>query len=241
MKINELKDSWELIAQAEPYYGVLTNERNKSINIDLKKFFNSGKIKIRKVLSRLETIDRKFQYNICLDFGCGVGRLSQALCDKFDKVIGVDISQSMIELANRHNQHTYNCNYLLNETNNLDQFESNSFDMIISLLTLQHMKPELSFSYIDEFARTLKCGGVMVIQLPTEAPLARNIIQFLLPSRLMKYFKHLKSINGGIMEMYTTSKNVIINNISNNLEILHIEDEIDNKGWTYSTFYILKK
>ena len=34
-----------------------------------------------------------------LDFGCGIGRLSQALAEHFDQVYGVDISPKMIELA----------------------------------------------------------------------------------------------------------------------------------------------
>ena len=34
-----------------------------------------------------------------LDFGCGVGRLSQALADYFDRVVGADVSPTMIGLA----------------------------------------------------------------------------------------------------------------------------------------------
>ena len=38
-----------------------------------------------------------------LDFGCGVGRLTRALGDRFDAVVGVDISAGMVEQARRLN------------------------------------------------------------------------------------------------------------------------------------------
>jgi len=39
-----------------------------------------------------------------LDFGCGVGRLTQALCRYFDECDGVDIAPSMIELARKYDR-----------------------------------------------------------------------------------------------------------------------------------------
>lgn len=45
-----------------------------------------------------------------LDFGCGVGRLTQALAAHFDEVTGVDISPSMIKLAKKYSRHGDGCN-----------------------------------------------------------------------------------------------------------------------------------
>jgi len=36
-----------------------------------------------------------------LDFGCGLGRLTQPLAERFDEAVGVDIAASMIEGARR--------------------------------------------------------------------------------------------------------------------------------------------
>ncbi len=46
-----------------------------------------------------------------LDFGCGVGRLTQALARHFNIVDGVDIAPSMIELANQFNRSGGRCRY----------------------------------------------------------------------------------------------------------------------------------
>ncbi len=48
--------------------------------------------------------DKGINYNdtLALDFGCGIGRLTQLLCKFFKKCIGVDISKEMIKLANKY-------------------------------------------------------------------------------------------------------------------------------------------
>ncbi|WP_373288585.1 class I SAM-dependent methyltransferase [Brucella endophytica] len=40
----------------------------------------------------------------CLDFGCGVGRVTQALATKFHKAIGIDISPTMIAKAENYRE-----------------------------------------------------------------------------------------------------------------------------------------
>src|SRR6202035_2479615 len=76
-----------------------------------------------------------------LDFGCGIGRLSQALADHFDQVHGVDISPKMIELARQHNRKGAHCEYLCNPAGDLRRFADGSIDMIYSWITLPHMRP----------------------------------------------------------------------------------------------------
>ncbi len=39
-----------------------------------------------------------------LDFGCGVGRLTQALADYFNEVAGVDVSPTMVNKALEYNK-----------------------------------------------------------------------------------------------------------------------------------------
>jgi 2-polyprenyl-3-methyl-5-hydroxy-6-metoxy-1,4-benzoquinol methylase len=65
-------------------------------------------------MERLKTLDLGEQHGRALDFGCGVGRLTQALATHYDKVDGVDISWEMINLARRHNQHGDRVKYFAN-------------------------------------------------------------------------------------------------------------------------------
>lgn len=103
-----------------------------------------------------------------LDFGCGVGRLTQALCEHFFSCQGVDIAPSMIEQANRLNQHGHRCRYAVNDADNLGQFDDRSFDFVYSNIVLQHIRPDYTINYIKEFARVLANDGVCVFQVPSE-------------------------------------------------------------------------
>lgn len=64
----------------------------------------------------VKSIKINISYSTTLDFGCGVGRLTQPLADHFNWFYGVDIVPSMIELANKYNPHGERCKYILNET-----------------------------------------------------------------------------------------------------------------------------
>lgn len=74
-----------------------------------------------------------------LDFGCGVGRLTQALADYFDNVTGVDIAPSMIARADALNKHCDRCHYVVNAETDLRIFPDSSFDLVYSTLVLQHL------------------------------------------------------------------------------------------------------
>ncbi|WP_420485333.1 class I SAM-dependent methyltransferase [Iningainema tapete] len=106
-----------------------------------------------------------------LDFGCGVGRLSQAMVQYFETVHGVDISPSMLKLADKYNQHGSKCKYHLNDQDNLKLFPDNYFDFIYSKITLQHMEPQYSRRYIREFLRILAPQGLLIFQIPSQSTL----------------------------------------------------------------------
>ena len=83
-----------------------------------------------------------------LDFGCGVGRLTQALATYFDEAVGVDIAPSMVKLAKRYNRFKARCVYYVNREADLRLFPDQQFDFIYTNIVLQHMKPEYAKSYI---------------------------------------------------------------------------------------------
>ena len=88
---------------------------------DVEKFFHSGVLEIDAMIRYTESIHPLVKKN-ALDFGCGVGRLTQALAMHFDRVCGVDISPAMIEHARTYQKSAGRSEYLLNETGDLRQF-----------------------------------------------------------------------------------------------------------------------
>lgn len=141
MDIKELQRNWDAFGKTDPLWAILTDPEKRGGKWDLDEFFKAGDDTINKIFKYIESIGINFRRGRALDFGCGVGRLTQPLTRYFNEVIGVDIAPSMIELARKYNRHGDRCKYYLNPDNDLRQFPDDSFDFIISIITLQHMKP----------------------------------------------------------------------------------------------------
>jgi ubiquinone/menaquinone biosynthesis C-methylase UbiE len=116
----------------------------------------------------MDSLGQGFPRGRALDFGCGVGRLTQPLADHYEEVVGVDIAPSMIELAENLNRRGDRCSYVLNESDDLRAFCDSGFDLIYSNITLQHMEPRYAFRYIKEFLRVLSGDGLLVFYMTSE-------------------------------------------------------------------------
>ena len=175
MKLDELQKHWDTYAKIDPLWAVLTDSSKKDGKWDIKDFFQTGTAHIESIFLYLESIKVSVGRKKALDFGCGVGRLTQALCNCFDECVGIDIAPQMIELANQFNQHGDRCKYYVNNKSDLSLFQSDSFDFIFTWLVLQHIEPRYVKEYLKEFLRIISPGGVIIFQLPSERIDQKNI------------------------------------------------------------------
>jgi 2-polyprenyl-3-methyl-5-hydroxy-6-metoxy-1,4-benzoquinol methylase len=143
------------------------SEENKDVPWDVEKFFQSGVFEIEIMLRYAESFRPLLQKKTALDFGCGVGRLTEALAANFEHVCGVDISPAMIQHARKYQHSTARSEYMVNETGDLRCFREGQFDFIYSSITLQHMPARYAKKYIAEFLRVLNRDGLLLFQLPS--------------------------------------------------------------------------
>lgn len=167
-KLEKLRDNWEGFAEVDPLWAILTDPDKENGRWDISEFFAAGKGEIKTVLEYLKSLnlDVKTIGGPALDFGCGVGRLTQALSEYFDLCYGIDISAKMIEQANGFNKYPEKCNYIVNTSDNLSVFDIDYFGFIYTSVVLQHIPYQYIKEYLKEFIRVLKPGGVLVFQLP---------------------------------------------------------------------------
>ncbi len=163
MTISDQKVNWNRFAQINPYYAIMTIPGQTWTEKD---FYASGKDQINHIMQSPVMIDRG--KGKALDFGCGIGRLTQALLSYFDEVIGIDISEKMLSLAREYNK-SAKCKYLLNECAPVLAADDNQYDFVISLLVLQHIENNDTEKYIHELIRVLKPNGIFIYQLPTDS------------------------------------------------------------------------
>ena len=195
MTLDRLRRDWEVLGTTDPLWAILTTADKKGNRWDLEEFLQTGRDEVRELMARAEQLSVPARRRSALDFGCGAGRLTQALANYFDRVVGVDISTSMLALAERLNQHDTRCRYVLNTVSNLAIFESGTFDLIYSRLVLQHLPPRLERAYLRELLRVLAPGGLLVFQLPSgaPAPVVGGGLKAALPLRVVQLIRRLRS------------------------------------------------
>jgi SAM-dependent methyltransferase len=203
MKLEELQENWNKFGETDPLWGILAWPDKTENRWQVDAFFETGVEEIDAVLAYAAGLGLEPKFGAALDFGCGVGRLSQALARRFELVCGVDISPAMIELAQQYNQFGERCQYHLNETDDLRLFESQSFDFIYSNITLQHMPPRYASAYIAEFLRILAPGGALIFQIPsTPKSGLRRLAQPLRPTFLWRTYQKWRYGDQPVMDMY---------------------------------------
>ncbi|MGH9365264.1 MAG: methyltransferase domain-containing protein [Thermoanaerobaculia bacterium] len=168
MELGELQKNWEEFARIDPLWAVLTDPSKKNNRWDPQEFFATGEDEIACLMDHVATLPLSLRRGRALDFGCGIGRLTLALCRHFEQCAGVDIAPSMIELAREYNRFGDRCQYYVNAAADLRLFEDGRFDFIYSNIVLQHIPPKYSVRYIRDFVRVLTPGGMAVFQVPSE-------------------------------------------------------------------------
>ena len=171
--LRRVQTTWNALARGDDVFGAIWGFPYVQ-GQSAEQFFAAGEREIARVLRRARRLRLPKRRDAALDFGCGAGRLTQALARRFGRAVGVDASAEMVEAARRWNRHGERCEYVLNEEPSLARFADASFDFVYSNLVLQHMPEELGRRYVAELARVLRPGGLLVFQAPAErAPLPR--------------------------------------------------------------------
>ena len=94
-----------------------------------------------------------------LDVGCGTGAMTRAFAQRGARVLGVDLSPGMIEVARRRSTAYPNIEYLVADTTRL-ALPAARFDCISTVATLHHLplRPTLA-----RLATALAPGGVLLV------------------------------------------------------------------------------
>ena len=214
MSIHTSRKKWEGFAQRDSSWanGPLLNCKDKGWNEEY--FFQTGQSEIETVLNKLEEEDfLPEDRSIVLDFGCGLGRLSRALTSYFGRVVGLDVSPSMIEQAKAiHGDHWDHLEFYVSTEDDLSIFEENHFSCIYSSIVLQYIPKPDSLKLISAFMRVLKPNGRLIMQIPTRDLRSRSITQKIVAQarlNVRETWRRLGFSEGNHKTIYTTSEKEI--------------------------------
>jgi SAM-dependent methyltransferase len=153
---------WENWAKEDPLWGIMAAEDKRGNQWRLDEFMATGRKDVDEVLAQIQMIGATLAKDRALDFGCGVGRLTQALAREFARVDGVDQAKGYIQLAERHNAHQERVSYQVSGTEL--PFPDEQFDLVLSLITLHHIPPRQQLHFLSEFVRVARLNGLLVFQ-----------------------------------------------------------------------------
>src|SRR5262249_55036089 len=126
--LKDLQRVWNRLGAEDPYWAVLSDPAKRGNRWDVAAFFESGRSEIAAVMSYLARLRPDAEHQRALDFGCGAGRLTQALADYYGEVAAIAIAPPMVALPQRHNRHGERCR--VNASGDLAPFETGTFDLV---------------------------------------------------------------------------------------------------------------
>jgi 2-polyprenyl-3-methyl-5-hydroxy-6-metoxy-1,4-benzoquinol methylase len=113
--VRALGRKWDRLARFNAMWAILTGPETLNGTWTDQVFFESGKNEIANALQQIAALGVSLRREAAFDFGCGIGRITQALSEHFETCHGVDVSSRMIRVARSHNRFPDVCTYHVNE------------------------------------------------------------------------------------------------------------------------------
>jgi ubiquinone/menaquinone biosynthesis C-methylase UbiE len=171
LRLEQQEQDWNELAELDPYFAVVSRPGKRFGRWDTSEFFVTGTKHVATLMARIEPLGHPRGRGRALDFGCGLGRLTRALGAQFRDCVGVDISDRMVHQAQQLNADVDGVSFVVNRVDDLRMFGDGEFDLVYSAIVLQHVPDRRAIeSYIAEFCRILRPGGLAVFQLPSRIP-----------------------------------------------------------------------
>ncbi|MGD2249015.1 MAG: class I SAM-dependent methyltransferase [Candidatus Methanofastidiosia archaeon] len=128
----------------------------------VKKYIKSAADREKKMGESLaqELVTVGFEKGYILDAGCGTGERTIELAETFpeSKVVGLDLSQPLLEKAQKKAAHINNCTFQRGDVQAMP-FEDDSFDVVININMLHVVEDPVAM--LNEIERVLKPHGLL--------------------------------------------------------------------------------
>jgi SAM-dependent methyltransferase len=172
---DRIRTAWTNLGATRPHHSVLTRSEYLPQNMSSEaadRFWASGLREVGLIQSILKR--HGFHHtNVkdCVEYGCGVGRVTVPLATVFRKVNAYDISQTHLDLAVRRASELkienikYHLCLVEVAEHNLD-----NCDFFYSRIVFQHNPPPIIRELIKAALASLRAGGMAIFQVPTYNP-----------------------------------------------------------------------
>ena len=165
------KLQWRALGEKEPFWSVLTFDEFRSANLTdtgLDAFYSTGKEHADIIDLFARRTGSPVGHGTCLELGCGVGRVTKHLAERFDKILAVDISEGNLRQCRKMAEHfgIKNIEFILMQSP-AEVADLPSVDFFYSTIVLQHNSPPVQKFTLDCMLSKIKPGGGFFFQTQT--------------------------------------------------------------------------
>jgi SAM-dependent methyltransferase len=153
-------NSWEEKAREDPLFAIMTAPQMRSLEIKdgLPAFFAKGRTIAERFL--IPALELSTADGVVVEYGCGAGRILNALVEREIPCVGVDVSPTMIDLCKRLVPRAGA--FVLNDGR--VPLPDQTARMVYTYAVLQHFhRLSLYERAVDEMCRLIAAGGMLVL------------------------------------------------------------------------------
>jgi len=169
---DRIRETWSQLGVDRPHDSVLTGAEYQPEKIDeeaVERFYATG-LEEAAIIAAMLGRSGFTQSNtkVCIDYGCGLGRVTFAVASMFKQVHGYDISANHLRLAQQHAAEfgVENVDFHLCQVDTIKEALV-PCDFFYSRLVLQHNPPPLIRELLSAALNALRPGGIAIFQVPT--------------------------------------------------------------------------
>jgi SAM-dependent methyltransferase len=168
--LEKIKSAWSHLGITRPHFSVLTDRKFLPENLreNFEKFWASGDREaadVERILAGIGFIDLATKN--CVEYGCGVGRVTTGLARRFARVDAYDISQGHLTQAELRAQAVGSVNIRFHLCADDVLEELTPCDFLYTKLVFQHNPPPIIVQLVKSALRSLNVHGIGIFQVPT--------------------------------------------------------------------------
>lgn len=167
--LRKIKSAWSHLGAVAPHFSVLTDDRFRPDKLPgaVDDFWNSGRVEAEQLLRSLTRHGFSCSGKTCVEYGCGVGRVTTRLSRAFVRVDAYDISAAHLEIARKRAQELDVGNICFHECSSDILGDLEPCDAFYSRLVFQHNPPPIIGELLRKGLGALRPGGIAVFQVPS--------------------------------------------------------------------------
>jgi SAM-dependent methyltransferase len=155
---------WDEAAQRNAAFYVDTTSNYAEPDMAL--FFEAGRTIVSDALDGAPVRPRRSERAV--EIGSGLGRNCLALAERFEQVVGLDVSPEMVARA-RELVPDRQISFITGDGASLRPLADSSVDLVLSFTVFQHIpRADVIEGYLRDAARVLRPGGVLAFQWNSE-------------------------------------------------------------------------